>query len=128
MLQKIEGYLLIPHELLHVAAYRIIGKQYIYRFGDLSVRPLEERTVKERLFCLLFPLGVNLLGVLILLVAWFATFFEYGYQQTIWVYLETAPPWHHALHVGWISLLVYACTCALDVQIATRLLVQKLRQ
>lgn len=128
MLRKIEGYILIPHELLHVAAYRIIGKQCKYQLGTPHVTPLEERTHAQRIFCLLFPLAVMLFGVLVLFGLWFATFFSYGYQRTIWEYLGSAPLWHHALHGGWLLLLIYSGTCALDVILAYRLLAQKLRQ
>ncbi|MDM8520634.1 DUF3267 domain-containing protein [Anaerolineales bacterium HSG6] len=63
-LYKLGGYYLIPHELLHVLAYRLIGKRCVYRWGDYSVRPLEQRTKSERLFVSLFPtvvcLGIGL--------------------------------------------------------------------
>jgi hypothetical protein len=30
----IEGYLLIPHELLHIVGYRLVGKRCLYHWGD----------------------------------------------------------------------------------------------
>ena len=54
MLWKVEGYLLIPHELLHVAAYRLIGRRCSYRLGDSYVKHIEHCTVRQYPFCLLF--------------------------------------------------------------------------
>jgi hypothetical protein len=54
-LHKLGGYYLIPHELLHVLAYRIIGKPCRYEWGDYRVRSLKPKTRPEKLFVLLFP-------------------------------------------------------------------------
>lgn len=128
MLWKLDGYLVIPHELLHVAAYRLIGKRCAYQFGDHAVRSLEDRTLNQRLFCLLFPLLVNGLVVLMLLGVWFSTYIAARYPLNPFDYLQTAPTWHRLLFFGWAFMMTYAGTCLWDVIFAGRLLTQKLRQ
>ena len=58
---KLIGYYAIPHELLQVLAYRLIGKPYHYEWGSQYVRALalEAETRREKLFVLLFPLIVS---------------------------------------------------------------------
>ena len=55
----LEGILLIPHELLHVLAYRLLRKPVRYVWGERFVTPLAPLTRGERLFGLLFPFGVT---------------------------------------------------------------------
>lgn len=57
-LSRFGGYLSIPHELLHVVGYRLVGKQCSYQWGDFRVTPLGSMTLWERLVGLLFPFGV----------------------------------------------------------------------
>jgi hypothetical protein len=128
MLWKLDGYLAIPHELLHVLAYRLIGKRYAYRFGDHTVRALDPRTFGQRMFCLLFPLLINGIAVLLLLGAWLASYLWAGYPTNPFVYFRIAPVWHRALFFGWVFLLTYAATATFDVLLAVRLLLEKLRQ
>jgi len=75
MITKIEGYLLIPHELLHVLGYRLVGKRCVYRWGDHRVKALGSLSRDEQLFGLLFPLVVCVVLAIILLplpaVGWF---------------------------------------------------------
>ena len=125
---KLDGYLVIPHELMHVIAYRMIGKRYAYRWGDHTVRALEERTFGQRLFCLLFPLLVNGLAVLMLTAIWMVTYILARYPLNPLDYLEVAPNWHRALFFGMLFLVFYACASVLDVIFAARLLAEKLRQ
>jgi hypothetical protein len=54
-LEKLEGFLAIPHELLHVVGYRLVGKKCSYRLGKLYVLPSGAMTRRERLIGLLFP-------------------------------------------------------------------------
>lgn len=54
-LHKLGGYYLVPHELLHVLAYRLINKPCEYQWGHHYVRPLAKRTKWQRIFVLLFP-------------------------------------------------------------------------
>jgi len=128
MLWKLDGYLIIPHELMHVVAYRIIGKRCAYRLGDHTVKSLEDRTLGQRLFCLLFPLLINGLAVVLLGCAWLVTYYVSRYPLSPFDYFQTAPTWHRALFFGWTFLLTYALTCLWDVLIASRLIAQKLRQ
>jgi hypothetical protein len=91
LLWKLDGYLVIPHELLHVLAYRIIGKRCVYRLGEHGVNSLEERTRNERLFCLLFPLLVNILVIVLFVVPWFVTYVTARYPLNPLAYMRTAP-------------------------------------
>ena len=50
MLWKLDGYLAIPHELMHVVAYRMIGKRCAYQLGEHAVPTFEDRTLPQRLF------------------------------------------------------------------------------
>jgi len=128
MLWKLDGYLAVPHELMHVVAYRMIGKRCAYRLGDHTVKPLEDRTLKQRLFCLLFPLLINGLAVLLLAGAWAVIYALARYPLDPFAYFAAAPTWHRAMFFGWVFLLTYAGTCLWDVLIASRLIAQKLRQ
>lgn len=58
LIAKLAGYYVIPHELLHVLAYRLLGKSYRYRWGQPYVEPVEQMTRRERLFTSLFPFTV----------------------------------------------------------------------
>jgi hypothetical protein len=75
MITQIEGYLLIPHELLHVLGYRLVGKHCIYRWGDHQVKPVGPLSRNERLVGLLFPfvvcMAIWLIMLSLLLVAFF---------------------------------------------------------
>ena len=128
MLWKLDGYLAIPHELMHVVAYRMIGKRCAYQLGEHAVTALEDRTLGQRLFCLLFPLLINGLAVLLLAGIWIATYSIARYPLSPLEYFQVAPDWHRALFLGWAFLLTYAGTSFFDVMMAIRLLAQKLRQ
>jgi hypothetical protein len=128
MIGKLNGYLAIPHEMMHVVAYRLIGKRCTYRLGDQTVTALEERSLGQRLFCLLFPLLVNGLAVLLLASLWAATYVTARYPLDPLAYFQTAPAWHRALFFGWTFLLAYAVTALWDVVLAARLVAEKLRQ
>ena len=57
--------LLIPHELLHILGYRLVGKRCLYRWGDAYVTPLGPVSRRERLVGALFPFVTSLsLGVI----------------------------------------------------------------
>lgn len=64
---RVEGWLLIPHELLHLAGYSLVGKRCRYRMGDDSVAPVGPLTPRERLVGLLFPFAACLVAGLVLL-------------------------------------------------------------
>lgn len=57
-LSRLEGYFLIPHELLHVVGYRLVGKSCRYHWGSHFVTPLDPLNRRERLVGMLFPFGV----------------------------------------------------------------------
>lgn len=125
MVQKLEGYLLIPHELLHVAAHRLIGKQCSYRLGESYVSHIDHCTRREYLFCLLFPAMISLPLSLLPLALWISTFRWYSLSTS--QYLETAPIWHICLFGLWFALFTYAASsCFYDIWLAIRLLFQKL--
>jgi hypothetical protein len=128
MLWKLDGYLAIPHELLHILAYRLIGKRCAYQFGDHGVDALEDRTFNQRLFCLLFPLLINSLVVLLLLGVWFVTYVTAPYPLNPLGYFHLAPFWHKLLFIGWIGAMTYAGACLWDVIFAFQLLMEKLTQ
>ena len=70
ILNHIEGWVSIPHELLHVLAHRIIGRPCDYRIGQKFVRPLTPLSFRQRVFVLLFPFAVTFgAGVLVCLLA-----------------------------------------------------------
>lgn len=57
-LSHLQGYLLIPHELLHVLGYRLVGQRCEYRWGNTQVIPRETVTRPERLVGMLFPFAI----------------------------------------------------------------------
>jgi hypothetical protein len=59
--KRIEGYLLIPHELLHVVGYRLVGQRSIYYWGETYVTPVPKPSRAQDLFGMLFPFTVFLL-------------------------------------------------------------------
>jgi hypothetical protein len=126
MLWKIEGYLLIPHELLHVAAHKLIGKRCAYQMGDSFVTHLESHNFAERIFCLLFPLMVSLPIAFLPLAIWILTYIAVRYPTRDYIYV--APLWHQALFIVWFLLFNYAASsCFFDVIKAAQLLLEKLR-
>ena len=123
-LYKLGGYYLIAHELLHVLAYRLIGKSYHYEWGDYSVQPLAERTRPERLLVLLFPF----------VTCWVLGFFFHF----LWLlsaiflitipldrYLVDGPTWHFALPIIASLFILYSGTAYEDLIIAYHLLFGK---
>lgn len=120
----IEGYLLIPHELLHVAAYRLIAKPCAYQWGQRSVRRLAPLTRRERLFVLLFPLAVT----------WGIAAMLFGLFLLEMLYLAVTQPvlstyWRSTLLYGNVGLIVliapfvaYGGASTADIYTAWRLL------
>lgn len=122
---RLEGYLLIPHELLHVAAHRLIGRAYTYKWGDTGVDKREPCTWREDLFCLLFPLIVTLPLALALILIWSIIFLRAGYQPG--AYLTQAPLWHPLLLLFGFGLFTYALTTSLfDLILAWQMLARQL--
>lgn len=83
MITRIEGYLLIPHELLHVIGYWLVGKRCAYHWGNNRVKPVGPLTRRERLVGLLFPFVTCVVTWLILLPLSVAAFFYGGMRWVI---------------------------------------------
>jgi hypothetical protein len=62
LLTRLNGYLLIPHELLHVLGYRLVGQVCRYGWGEAHVTPIGSMTRFERLVGTLFPFAVFVLA------------------------------------------------------------------
>ena len=58
------GYILIPHELLHLLGFWLAGTRCEYRWGQPYVRPLEPMSRRQRLVGRLFPFVIFTLLVL----------------------------------------------------------------
>jgi len=119
MASRLEGYFLIPHELLHVAGYRLVGRKCRYHLGNPFVTPLEPMTRREQLVGLLFPFAVFASLFLLLTVLSGLTPFiinRQGDNGLLWVGLLGLP----ALLAG-----VYACTTIGDLRRAYLLLSNK---
>lgn len=65
---RLEGYVLIPHELLHLVGYRLVGKQCKYEWGQPYVTPIEPLSRNERLVGVLFPFIVFVLLIILLAI------------------------------------------------------------
>jgi hypothetical protein len=112
-LYKIEGYYLIPHELLHVLAYRLIGKPCRYEWGDHHVRSLQPKNRREKLFVLLFPF----------VVCWGLGFF-FGFLWLLSAFTIDIPPaqyfvegptWHILFLVMGALFILYSGTAHKDL-------------
>lgn len=113
MITRIEGYLLIPHELLHVVGYKLAGKQCRYRWGDHFVTPIGSMTRKEELVGLLFPFIACLALWLILLPLPLAALFVGG------------AGWAIALSIIFSIPLAYAFTAIGDLRRAYLIITDK---
>jgi len=122
-LAPLEGYLLIPHELLHVYAYRLMGKPCAYQWGAMKVTPLASLSRRERLFVTLLPL-VTTWGVgLGLYLLWLVTF-PYATVPAS-AYLVQGPRWHILLSAAATAFILYGGTCTGDILAAGQLLFGK---
>ncbi|HXW01113.1 MAG TPA: hypothetical protein VEC93_22055 [Anaerolineae bacterium] len=109
-LKKLEGYVGIPHELLHLVGYRLVGKKCRYRWGDPYVKPIGPLTRRERLVGLLFPFGVSsliFLGLTLLSGGIFAYYARQVMRPPLWAFLP-----------GLLALLsgAYACLSVGDLR------------
>src|SRR5262245_59900989 len=55
---RLGGYLLIPHELLHLVGFRLVGKRCAYRWEQSYVTPLEPMARWQLLVGRLFPFAI----------------------------------------------------------------------
>ena len=110
---KIGGYILIPHELLHVLAYRLIGKLCSYEWGAYQVRSLQSKNRTEKLFVLLFPF-VTCVGLGFLFgLLWLMTILSIDIAPNR--YFVDGPTWHLIfLLVGTLCIL-YSGTAHQDL-------------
>lgn len=121
MLWKIDGYLAIPHELLHVFAYRLIGKKCSYSYGEHVVRALSPLTFAERLLVLLFPLFIIGGTALVLQLLWAITYVLIGFPLHPINYFRVAPIWHKLLWVVSVMLMLYSGSSVMDIVMTVRL-------
>jgi hypothetical protein len=123
LLYRLGGYYLIPHELLHVVAYKIIGKPYRYKWGDYYVRPLTNETPREALFVLLLPAAVCWILGLFFFSLWLLSAFFINVPPER--YFIDGPTWHFIFpNIGSLFIL-YSGNSYGDIINAYRLLVGK---
>ncbi len=123
-LHKLGGYYLIPHELLHVLAYRLIGKPCEYKWGNYYVRPLAKRTRGQRLFVLLFPFGVCWVIGLVFHFLWVMSavfFITIPFER----YLVDGPTWHFTLPIIATLFIIYSGAGLGDLVISYNVLLGK---
>lgn len=128
MWQKIEREWSAAYELLHVAAYRLIGKRYHYQEGWLAVQPDEALTRGQQVFCWLFPLLVTLATVLMLGAVWIYTYIQFFPTIEPRAYYWTAPLWHIALQIIAVLLPLFASPAYFDLRRSLRLLTEPTQQ
>lgn len=119
-LHKLGGYYLIPHELLHLLAYRIIGQPCHYEWGDHRVQSSAEKTQRERLFILLLPLVVCLSLSFFFHFVWITL--ALSARMSLEEYILTAPRWHFVFHGLANLLMLYCGTAYRDVRRALQIL------
>ena len=66
--RQISSIFVLPAIGLYLVAYRLLGKRCTYRWGNFDVTPLEPITKNEYLFTRLFPAGVVIAGILLLML------------------------------------------------------------
>ncbi len=78
------GYLAIPHELLHVVGYKLVGCSCQYRWGDFHVKPQSEMNISRRLVGLLFPFVIfSTICLATSILSGFA--YRYGLEQNSFI-------------------------------------------
>jgi len=118
--EKISDYYLIPHELLHVLAYRLIRKPCHYAWGEQRVHSLATLTRSERIFVLLLPVSVFFGLSLLFHVAWIALAFTA--HKFLIEYFVSAPWWHFVFHILANLCMIYCGTAYRDVRRVIHLL------
>ncbi len=118
MIDRLEGILSIPHELLHILGYRLVGKRCAYRWGDCRVTLLDPASRTERLIGGLFPFAVSLIGWAI-----FMTLSGIALTREIHLNAQTpAPFWPIFWGGGAVIAGVYIGACTGDILKAWRTL------
>jgi hypothetical protein len=72
LFKRLEGYILIPHELLHVMGYRLVGQQCKYQWGQSYVTPVRPISRYRDLLGMLFPFLI--FSILLIIFALFTGF------------------------------------------------------
>lgn len=126
MIFKLSAYVGLPHALLHMLAYRLIGKPYVLEIDQRQVRALAPRTPKEIAFVRMFPALVTGSLALVVLGIWAWTIPQSG-AASLATYYQTAHLWHQMLWWVGIVILSYAGTGLLNLYWGIRLLLRELR-
>jgi hypothetical protein len=114
---RLGGYLLIPHELLHVLGFRLVGKRCTYRWGESYVTPLEPMSRWQLLVGRLFPFIVFTLLFIICVVLAGLAYQETRQGRSIFWFL---------IGLGMMQILaLYAGTTLVDLRNAYLLIVNK---
>jgi putative Mn2+ efflux pump MntP len=66
--RQIVSFFLLPAIGLYIIAYQFIGKRCSYRWGNFDVTPLEPISKNEYLFTRLFPSGMIILGIMLIML------------------------------------------------------------
>lgn len=124
-LHKLGGYYLIPHELLHVWAYRIINKPYHYQWGAYQVKALSKNTRRERLFIILFPFVVCWLIAFLFFMLWLVALVLIIKMPLEQYFLVVGPGWPVALPIIGTLFIFYSGTAHRDLMRAYQILIRK---
>ncbi|MDM8521269.1 hypothetical protein QUF64_14585 [Anaerolineales bacterium HSG6] len=113
LLYKLGGYYLIPHELLHVVAYKIISKRYDYQWGAWQVKSLEPKNRQEKLFVLAFPFATCILFGFFFGFWWIISplFIDIPPER----YFIDGPTWHIIFAILSAVCFFYIHTCGKDL-------------
>jgi hypothetical protein len=122
-LYQLEGYYLIPHELLHILAYRLIGKPCHYWWGDHRVDSLVPKTFWERLFVLLLPFGVCWGAALFFSLLWLLSTFFINIPPER--YFRDGPTWHFIFPILASLFVLYSGTAYRDLSRTWQILAGK---
>lgn len=114
-LHKLGGYYLIPHELLHVLAYRLIGKPCEYEWGEYFVRPLASRTKGQRLFVLLLPFVTCWVLAFFFHFLWILSALLVIQMPLDKYFLVEGPTWHFAFPIIGTLCIIYSGTAHGDL-------------
>jgi hypothetical protein len=126
-LDRLSGYFLVPHELLHVLALRCMGRKWSYRLGNIYVRVMEPVMGSwplpfwEQLCFLWTPVVVIGGSAALLFVVWSVTFFIYAASPPE-TYLLVAPWWHKLLTLALVLTGAYTVTTEWDVAAGLRVI------
>ena len=125
-LWKLDGYAVVPHELLHVLAYRLIRKPCQYRLDDHAVLSLSERSLGEQIFVKLFPLVVTGGLAVVGFILWLTTLPPGPFDLVD--YLKLGPRWHIGMMLLIIVFQLYSAVSFWDVRAVIELLAERFRK